>query len=173
MKAHSGEIMRNKIALLTLLFFILFSGNSVWAEETVEIQFAALPDAVKKTALDYMEKQRITKITKISEKDHVKFEIETDKTENNKDIIAQDIVIASSGKIMKLIQEVPYFVLSFVQMNEIEKHYPGIKVNELESVQIHYFDVLGAVNGQNIKFRLFANGAIEEIQADQKQTIAQ
>lgn len=165
--------MHKKIALLTLLCSILFSGSFVWAEETAEIKFEALPDAVKKTALDYMEKNRITKITKISDKDHVKFEIETDKTENNKDIIAQDIVIASSGKIMKLTQEVPYFALPFEQMNEIEKRYPGIKVNELESVQIQYFDVLGAVNGQNIKFRLFANGAIEEIQADQKQTIAQ
>ncbi len=163
--------MRNKIALLTC--FILFSCNTVFAEEVIEIQFGALPDAVKKTATAYMEKQRITKITKISDQEHVKFEIETDKTENNKDIIAQDIVISSDGKIMKLSQEVPYFSLPFEQMKEIEKRYPQIKVDEVESIQINYFDVLGTVNGQKIKFRLFANGAIEEIQADQKQTIGQ
>ncbi len=165
--------MHNKIALLALSCFILFSANTVWAEDEVEIKFEALPDAVKKTVLDYMEKKRISKITKISDKNHVKFELETDKTENKKDIIAQDIVIASSGKIMKLTQQVPYFALPFEQMNEIEKRYPGIKVNELESVQFYYFDVLGEVNGQKIKFRLYANGAIEEIQADQKQPIAQ
>jgi hypothetical protein len=166
-------MMHKKIALLTLLCFILFSGSTVWAEDVDEIKFEALPDVVKKTALAFMEKNRITKITKISDKDHVKFELETDKTENSKDIISQDIVIANSGKIMKLTQQVPYFALPFEQMNEIEKRYPGIKVNELESVQIHYFDVLGDVNGQKIKFRLFANGAIEEIQADQQQTSTQ
>lgn len=160
--------MNNKIALFTLLYFISFSCNTVLAEEVVEIQFKALPDAVKKTASEYMEKQRITKITKISDKDHVKFNIQTDKTENNKDVVSQDIVIANTGKIMKLVQQVPYFSLPFEQMNEIEKRYPGIKVDEVESVQIQYFDVLGEVNGQKIKFRIFANGAIEEIQTDQK-----
>jgi len=72
---------------------------------------------------------------------------------------------------MKLSQEVPYFSLPFEQMKEIEKRYPQIKVDEVESIQTHYFDVLGTANNQKIKFRLFANGAIEEIQADQKQTI--
>jgi|GEM_PF-1115635 len=163
--------MHNKIALL--VFFTLFSGNTVFAGEVVEIQFGTLPGAVQKTALDYMEKQRITKITRITDEGHVKFEIETDKTENNKDIIAQDIVISSDGKIMKLSQEVPYFSLPFEQMKEIEKRYPKIKVNEVELIQIHYFDILGAVNGQKIKFRLFANGTIQEIQADQKKTIDQ
>jgi hypothetical protein len=165
--------MRNKTALLALFCFTLFSGHAVWADESIDIPFDALPDAVKNTVLDAMVKKSITKIMKISDKDHVKFEIQTDKTENKKDVIAQDIVIAGNGKIMKLTQEVPYFALPFEQMNEIEKRYPGIKVNELESVEVHYFDVLGEVNGQNIKFRMFANGAIEEIQADQKPATAQ
>lgn len=163
--------MHNKIALL--VFFTLFSGNTVFAGEVVEIQFGALPAAAQKTTLDHMEKQRIAKITRISDEGHVKFEIETDKTENNKDIIAQDIVISSDGKIMKLSREVPYFSLPFEQMKEIEKRYPKIKVDEVESIQINYSDILGAVNGQKIKFRLFANGTIQEIQADQKKTIDQ
>jgi hypothetical protein len=163
--------MPNKIALL--VFYTLFSCNTVFAEEAVEIPFETLPDTVKKTTLDYMEKQRITKITSISDEGHVKFEIETDKAENNKDIIAQDIVTSSDGKIMKLSQEVPYFSLPFEQMEEIEKRYPKIKVDEVESVQVHYSDVLGTVNGQKIKFRLFANGAMQEIQADPKKTMDQ
>lgn len=65
-------------------------------------------------------------------------------------------------------QEVPYFALSFAQMQEIEKRFPEIKVNEVEATEIHYFDVLGEVNSQNIKFRIFDNGAIEEIKTDQK-----
>ena len=92
--------------------------------------------------------------------------------ENHKNIIAQNIVIASSGKIIKLTQQVPYFSLPFEQMNEIEKRYPGIKVAEVELVQIHYFDVLGSANGQNVKFRIFADGTIKEIPADQQPTIA-
>ncbi|WP_031436743.1 hypothetical protein [Methylobacter tundripaludum] len=165
--------MHNKMAQLTLFSFILFSCNIVFAKEVVEIQFGALPDAVKKTTLDYIEKQHITRITKVTGEGLVKFEIETDKVENNKDIITQDIVIASNGKIMKLSQEVPYFSLPFEQMQEIEKRYPKIKVDEVESIQIHYFDVFGIVNGQKIKFRLFANGAIEEIMADPKKTNGQ
>lgn len=165
--------MPNKIALLTLLSFTLFSGNRVFAEEAVQIQFKALPDAVKKTASDFVKKQRISKITKISDGEHVKFKIESDQMENHKNIIAQDIVIASSGKIIKLTQQVPYFSLPFEQMNEIEKRYPGIKVAEVELVQIHYFDVLGSANGQNVKFRIFADGTIKEIPADQQPAIAQ
>jgi hypothetical protein len=163
--------MPNKITLL--VFFTLFSCNAVFAKETVAIPFEALPDAVKKTTLDHMEKQRITKVTRISDEGYVKFEIETDKVENNKDIIAQDIVISSDGKIMKLSQQVPYFSLPFEQMKEIEKRYPKIKVDEVESVQVHYSDVLGTVNGQKIKFRLFANGAIQETPADPEKTMGQ
>jgi len=164
--------MPNKIALL--VFFTLFSCNVAFAEErTLGVPFGALPEAVKKTTLNYMEKQHISKITQISDEGHVKFEIETEKAENNKNIIAQDIVISSDGKIMKLSQEVPYFSLPFDQMKEIEKRYPKIKVDEVESVQVHYSDVLGTVNGQKIKFRLFANGAIQETQADPEKTMGQ
>jgi len=137
--------MRFKKALL-----IMFFSHIVLAEQADEIQFDALPDAVKKTALDYMDKKRIAKTTKISDDEHVKFEIETDRVENNKDIIAQDLVLSGTGKMMKLTQEVPYFTLPFELMKEIESHYPNIKVDEAESVQIHYFDVLGTVNNQKL-----------------------
>ena len=163
--------MHFKIALFILLSFILFSGNAVFAEEVVPIQFGKLPDAVKKAASFFIQKQRITKITKISDGDHVKFMIESDQVENKKNIVAQNLVIASNGKIMKLAQQIPYFSLPFEQMNEIEKRYPGIKVDEVESVQIHYSDVLGTASGKKIKFRIFANGAIEEIHSDQQQPI--
>jgi hypothetical protein len=163
--------MHFKIALFVLLSFILFSGNAVFAGEAVQIQFGELPDAVKKAASDFIQKQRITKITKISDGDHVKFMIESDQVENKRNIVAQNMVIANTGKIMKLVQQVPFLSLPFEQMNEIEKRYPGIKVDEVESVQIHYSDVLGTASGQKIKFRIFANGAIEEIPADQQQTI--
>ena len=53
--------MLNKIALLTLLSFTLFSGNSVFAEEVVQIQFKALPDAVKKTVSDFVKKKVLAK----------------------------------------------------------------------------------------------------------------
>jgi hypothetical protein len=62
----------------------------------------------------------------------------------------------------------PYFALSFELMTVIEKRYPNIKVDEAESVLVNYFDVLGVVDNKKIKFRIFANGAIEEIQANQK-----
>ncbi|MGD0958418.1 MAG: hypothetical protein ABSB19_01285 [Methylomonas sp.] len=160
--------MPDKIAKLILLFLILYACKSVFAEEAIEIKFEALPDAVQKTALGSIERKRIGKITKISENENVKYKIETDKLENKKDLVFQIIVIANNGKIMKFTKEVPYFTLSFEQMQAIEKQYPGIKVNELESVEIHYFDVLAEVKGQEIKFRFFENGAMEEIPSARK-----
>jgi hypothetical protein len=164
--------MSKKIALSSLVYIVCAIQNIVFAEELVQIQFGALPDAVKSAVSGYVDKQRISKVSKIStDGAYVKFEIETDKIENNKTVLSQDILIASSGKIIKLTQEVPYFALPFEQMNEIEKRYPGIKVNEVESVQINYFDVLGAVKGEKVKFRIYANGVIEPIDLNQKQNI--
>lgn len=165
--------MNNKIALLTLIFYLLYPANIAWSEEAVDIKFEALPDAVKKTVLNYVEKQFITKITKITDKGHIKFKVEADKNENKMDTIAQDIVIADNGKVMQSNREVPYFTLSFEQMQEIEKRYPDIKVDEVESVEIHYLDVLGKMNGQPIQLRIFENNAIEEISPDQKPAVAQ
>ena len=151
----------------TILILVVFICNPLLAEQIVEIKFESLPDAVKKTSLFYIGKQNISKILKIDDGALVKFEVKADKIENNKNIRAQDIIIASTGKVIKFTQEVPYFSLSFEQMQEIEKHFPNIKVNELESVEIHYYDVLGEVNGQKVKLRLFENGAIEQNKIDQ------
>lgn len=147
---------------LIALFIAAFPIKGVLAAEIVEVPFDALPDRVKTTVLLYTNRQAVSKISKISDENHVRFEIETDKPENNKDIISLDIVIADNGKIIKLVKEVPYFTLSYQQMQAIEKRYPGIKVNEAESVDVHYFDVVGDMSGQPVKFRLHEDGTIDE-----------
>ena len=76
-------------------------------------------------------------------------------------------MIANNGKIMKLSHEVPYYALSYPQMQAIEKRYPGIAVSETESVETHYFDVVGKVNGQPVKFRLQEDNQIEELSLPQ------
>ncbi|MDD4915882.1 MAG: hypothetical protein PHW13_12690 [Methylococcales bacterium] len=154
--------MHNHIARLVFIFFILCNANAVLAEDAVDIKFADLPDAVKTTALQTVEMSRISKVTRISDNQTVKFRIETDKVENSKNFIYRVVVMADNGKIMKLTQEVPYFTLSYPQMQAIEKRYPGIKVKELESVETRHYHVLAEVNGQPLKFRFYDNGAIEE-----------
>jgi hypothetical protein len=114
-----------------------------------------------------MDIAHISSLSKITENDQVKFELKADKVENKKDIIAQDMLIASNGKIIRLVQEVPYFALSYEQMQEIEKHYPNIKVNEVQSVETHYFNVLGQVHQQNVQFKITDDGIIEENQTSQ------
>lgn len=147
---------------LFCLLIILFQIKWVLAAEITEIPFDALPEAVKSTTLSIIDKQNISKISKITENNLLRFEIEADKTENNQDIVTWDLVIAANGKVMKLAKEVPFFELSYPQMQALDQRYPGLKVTEAESVDVHFFDVVGTVNGQKVKLRLYEDGLIEE-----------
>jgi len=135
---------------------------TAYAVETNEISFDALPEAVKTSALQIIEKKAISKVTQINENNLIRFDIEADKTENKQEVTSWDVIIASNGKIMRITKQVPYYTLSYPQMQEIEKRYPGIKVSEVESVDIHYFDVAGEVDGKPANFRLYEDGLIEE-----------
>ncbi len=136
-----------------------------YSEDYETVKFDSLPDPVKKTALTFFEIKGIDQVTRINDEGHIRFKIESDKTFNKKGFIAKEIELANNGKIMKLTREVPYFALSFDLMKAIEKRYPEIKVDEVESVQYHYFDVTGRYDGQKLLFRIFEDGLIEEIQA--------
>ncbi|MGR8930196.1 MAG: hypothetical protein ACU836_06095 [Gammaproteobacteria bacterium] len=138
-------------------------GKTALAAELTEVPFDSMPDAVKATLLTLVDKAHVSKISKISDDNSLRFEIEADKTDNQKPVVALDIVIADNGKIMKLAREVPYFVLSYPLMQTIENRYPGIKVSEVESIETHFFDVTAELDGQAIKFRLQENGQIQEL----------
>lgn len=153
--------MFNKKALFTTLLICLFVTNTK-AAEIVEVLFDALPEAVKTTALGVINKQSVSKISQVNDNDLIRFELEADKIENDKSVVRLDLVIAANGKLMKLAREVPYYSLSYPQMQLIEKRYPGIKVTEAESVDIHFFDVVGDMAGKPVKFRLYEDGLIED-----------
>ena len=142
---------------------ILLTGKTPLAAEVAELPFDSLPEAVKTSVLNYVEKQRINKISQITDGNLVRFEIEADKTQNNKEVTALKLALAENGKIMKVSKEVPYYALSYPQMQAIEKQYPGIKVTEAEAVETHYFEIVGNVNGQAVKFRLQENSAVEDL----------
>ncbi len=155
-----------RFSLLILCF--IFSTMPIFGKEVEVIKFESLPDVVKKTASSFFNIKNITKITKISdEEEHIRFNLESDKTFNKKGFIAKEIILANNGKIIKLVREVPYFALSSNLMNEIQKKFPDIKVNEVESVQYHYFDVSGELNGQKTQFRLYEDGTITQFQPEQ------
>lgn len=147
---------------LIALLMILFHLNTAVAAEITQVKFDSLPEAVKKTTLAIIDQKDISKLSQINDNNLIRFEIEADKTENNQDVVALELVIASNGKLMKLAKEVPYYALSYPQMQEIEKRYPGIKVTEAESVDLHFYDVVGNINGLAINFRLYEDGLIED-----------
>lgn len=148
--------------LLIYLFALCLPSHGAFAATLSEVPFDSLPDAVKTTALSIIDKPNISKVSKIDDNGLVRFEIEADKTENNRPVVSWDVVIAVNGKIMKLAKEVPFFELSYPQMQALEQRYPGIKVTEAESVDLHFLDVIGTVDGQDIKLRLYEDGLIEE-----------
>ncbi|MGR8932438.1 MAG: hypothetical protein ACU836_17575 [Gammaproteobacteria bacterium] len=147
----------------TVVLMTLAIGKAALAAEITEVAFDTLPDTVKTTVLSYVDKKGVSKTSKISDEGSIRFEIEADKVENDKSVVALNIVIAENGKIMKITHEVPYFALSYDLMQAVEKRFPGIKVTEAESVENHYFDVIGELNGQPLKFRLQENGMIEQL----------
>ncbi|OAI16351.1 hypothetical protein A1359_08395 [Methylomonas lenta] len=147
---------------LIALLMVLFHLNTAVAAEITQVKFDSLPEAVKKTTLAIIDQKDISKLSQINDNNLIRFEIEADKTENNQDVVALELVIASNGKLMKLAKEVPYYALSYPQMQEIEKRYPGIKVTEAESVDLHFYDVVGNINGLAINFRLYEDGLIED-----------
>ena len=147
---------------LIALLMVLFHLNSAVAAEITQVQFDSLPEAVKKTTLAIIDQKDISKLSQINDNNLIRFEIEADKTENNQDVVSLELVIASNGKLMKLAKQVPYYALTYPQMQEIEKRYPGIKVTEAESVDLHFYDVIGNFNGQAVNFRLYEDGLIED-----------
>ncbi|AEF99259.1 hypothetical protein [Methylomonas methanica] len=153
--------MFNRKALITTLLVCLLGANAEAAEVT-EVSFDALPEAVKTTARGIIDKQSISKISQVNDNSLIRFELEADKIQNDKSVVRLDLVIAANGKLMKLAREVPYYSLSYPQMQLIEKRYPGIKVTEAESVDIHFFDVVGDMAGKPVKFRLYEDGLIED-----------
>jgi len=152
--SHSKRIL----AFIALQCFL----TTAVAAEMSEISFDALPEAVKASTLKIIDKKAISKVTQISDNGLIRFDIEADKTEDNKEVTSWDVIVASNGKIMRITKQVPYYTLTYPQMQEVEKRYPGIKVTEVESVDIHYFDVVGEVNGQATNFRLYEDGLIDE-----------
>lgn len=147
---------------LIALLMVSFHLNSAVAAEITQVKFDSLPEAVKNTTLAIIDQKDISKLSQINDNNLIRFEIEADKTENNQDVVSLELVIANNGKLMKLAKQVPYYALTYPQMQEIEKRYPGIKVTEAESVDLHFYDVIGNINGQAVNFRLYEDGLIED-----------
>jgi hypothetical protein len=149
--------------LLTGFVCVLLRANSALAGDIIDVQFDALPAAVKTTVLGILQQKEISKISQINDNGLLRFEIEADKTENNKAVTNWQLVVADNGKLMKLAKQVPYYTLTYPQMQIVEKRYPHIKVTEAESVDIHFFELIGNVDGKAVKFRLYEDGLIEEL----------
>ncbi|ATG91046.1 hypothetical protein [Methylomonas koyamae] len=153
--------MQNRHYFAVALAALYYSAACLAAESS-PIPFEQLPEPVQKTVLEILDRPQISKISRISDNNLLRFEIEADKTENNQELMTWDIVVAASGKLMKLSKEVPYFALSYPQMQTIEARYPGIKVTETESVDLHFYNVIGEINGRPVKFKFYEDGFIEE-----------
>lgn len=156
--------MSNKFASLILCLLSLGWAPQGSADGN-EIKLADLPDAVRKAAIDNMEANQIGKISRLDDNGHVQYRVEADSSESGKSLVSRVLWIAENGKLMRMAQEVPYFTLSYQQMQTIENRYPGIRVKELEEVDTRYYQVQAENNGQPLRFKFYEDGRMEEIPA--------
>jgi hypothetical protein len=150
-----------------LIIFSLISTVTIAAEERYAIKFNALPNAVRITVANFIEQDNITKIEKVTDTDYVKFEILSTKTANNKDFIDTNMIVAADGAIIKMAKEVPYFDIPFPIMNQLNQLYPNLKVDEVESVQKRYFQLIGKNNGQPVNLKIYDDGEIQDLSVGQ------
>ena len=150
-------------------FFLSFISVIAGAdEERSSLAFAALPEAARTTVTRFIDQGDITKIEKVTDKDYVKFEIKSTKTVNNKDFIDTDMIVAADGAIIKMAKEVPFFDIPFPIMKILNQQYPDLKVDEVENVQTRYFQLTGKNNGQPVNIKIFDDGEIQTVAADNK-----
>ncbi len=146
-----------KKSILLILCLVLLFALPSYAEKSTIIQFKDLPIAVQDTALKHVSSNDITKIERIKEEETIKYEIES-----SHQGVTKDITVAGNGALLETEQGVSFSQLPKEAQHQINKDYPGIKINELESATLHYYDVQGVVHGKVVEFRVFATGDIED-----------
>ena len=150
-----------------LIILSLISTATIAAEERSAVKFDALPEAVRNTVSHYIDQKNISKIEQVSDTGYVKFEIESTQTVNKKDFVEIDMIVAADGEIIKMAKEAPFFELPFPVMKKLNQLYPDLKVDEVESVQRRYFQLSGKNNGLAVNLKVYDDGEIQEIPADQ------
>jgi len=143
----------------TIALVGLFAASTVslHAEEDKVIKFTELPAIVQQSVLLHTKRANIKKVELIHAEGVIKYEIETiNKTAN------MDITFARNGEMLELEKAIPASSLPADALAAIRKDYPGINIQELETVQSFYYDVEGAVGGQPVHFKVLATGDIED-----------
>lgn len=153
---------------VSFLLFSFLATSASAAEQRTEIQFSALPESVRSTVSHVIDKDKITKIEKISEDDHLKFQIKSNKTVHDKDFVNIDMTVAPDGEIMTLAKEVPMFKIPFHIMQQVNRLYPDLKVDEVELVQTRHFLLQGKTAGQPVSLEIYDDGSVNELQSAQK-----
>jgi len=149
-----------------LLLLSLMSTIAI-AEERLALNYDALPKAVQTTVSRYIDQAHISKIEQVTDTGYIKFEITSMKAVNNKDFINIDLTVSSTGEIIKMAKEVPFFDIPFSVMKQVNQRYPNLKVDEVESVRTRYFHLTGKSNGQPVNLKINDDGEIQELTADQ------
>ncbi|PCJ43228.1 MAG: hypothetical protein COA81_04070 [Alphaproteobacteria bacterium] len=145
-----------KYFTIALAGFFTFMAASLHAEETKVIKFGGMPAIVQQSVLLHTKKKNIIKVELIRDEGVIKYEIET----INK-AVGMDITFARNGEILEIEKVISFAALPEDSRAEIKKDYPGIKIQEIESVQKFYYDVEGTVDGKEIQFKVMATGDIE------------
>ncbi|MGR9114282.1 MAG: hypothetical protein ACU85E_00840 [Gammaproteobacteria bacterium] len=141
----------------------IISAVTLAAEERSEMNFDALPEAVRNTVSHFIDQRNISKIEKVTDDGYIKFEIISTKTSDNKEFIDTDMTVAADGEVMQLVKEAPAFAIPFPVMQQINQRFPSLKVDEVEIVQTRHFLLKGKTNGQPINLKIYDDGAIQEM----------
>lgn len=152
-----------------LVILCSVSAAALATEQRSEIEFDAMPEAVRNTVSRFIDQNTITRIQEVTDDGYVSFEIKSTKTVGDKEFVATDMTVATDGEIMRLAKEAPAFAIPFPVMKRVNQQYPGLKVDEVEIVQTRYFILKGKADGRTVNLKIYDDGAVHEISNAPKQ----
>ncbi len=144
---------------LTLGVFAIAYAQNQWTveEREHEIPYSELPEAVRTAAEEILGSSGDYEAETEVEEGVRWYEVETER--DGKEI---SFKFTADGVLVEREEEVSFDALPEAVQRELNKNYPGADFNEIEAVELHYYEVELRINGREREIRIFASGDIED-----------
>jgi len=132
-----------------------------------EITFDSLPIPIKEEFLKVASMESIIEI----ELEKNIGEITVYELVTEQEDIQMAYIFSSDGAILEIEKTIEYDDLPEISRNTLKKLYPELEIKKVESIQLHYFEVKGKLNGETIELQIFNDGNInlEEDEDDEEE----